>query len=237
MNRQQFLSELEKNLQNKVGAKDTEDALNYYNELFDDAEENGRPESEVFEGLPSPAAIAEKIAEETSGQQAHPEAVEIKSGEKLSFGKQMKADFTQLGRHIKDHAVNLAGKVKKERNIALLVFQIIGLVFFCAVAIPVIVALMVSFIAVVFALWASAVAIVVSGGAVIIFSFYAWITSGAYQVGLSFLAAGFILLGIGLFCCKGMGAAMKGFYKAIGAFARLIGKMFTFGGKKNEQQA
>ena len=77
MNRIEFMTELASLLQD-IPAEERRDAMQYYNDYFDDAGED--QEQQVIDELESPQKVAEKIkadmtgeAERQSGQQDHPD--------------------------------------------------------------------------------------------------------------------------------------------------------------------
>ncbi len=68
MNRNEFMKQLESLLQN-IPQAEREEALQYYNDYFDDAGEEN--EKEVIEALGNPARVAENIKRDLTGNSEH----------------------------------------------------------------------------------------------------------------------------------------------------------------------
>ena len=109
MNRSEFMTQLEKLLKS-VPQAEREEALQYYNDYFDDA--GVEHEKDVIEALGNPAKVAETIKRDLSGSDAGKDSTlqnppteyrekegagkEETSGEKLSFWTRMKKEFDEM---------------------------------------------------------------------------------------------------------------------------------------------
>ena len=77
MNRIEFMTELASLLQD-IPAEERRDAMQYYNDYFDDAGED--QEQQVIDELESPQKVAEKIKADMTGEEVEQQAGEQQAG-------------------------------------------------------------------------------------------------------------------------------------------------------------
>ncbi len=159
MNRIEFMTELAALLQD-VPEEERRDAMQYYNDYFDDAGED--KEQQVISELESPAKVAEKIKADLTGQ----------SGEKAyteTGYKDTASEYTQAPAQKDYHYQEKTAEQKPWSSNALKIILIIAIVLIGApIVIPCALAVAMVVIACVAALFAFFIAIVVGFAAVAI---------------------------------------------------------------------
>jgi uncharacterized membrane protein len=237
MNRADFMKQLERLLQN-ISQAEREEALQYYNDYFDDA--GAENEQAVIEALGNPARVAENIKKDLFGNSAEKvkvtagDRVMVPYGESEAQGIDEKAAYETASSHT-EKSNNKKGKFSPGIIVLIVVLSILASPILLPVAgallgvvvsiIAVIVALLVVWFALIIAFGAVAVSLVVT--AVVLAVVSVIIFFGHPLIGLSVLGVGLLCGGIGLLflmltvCMAGV--VTPAFWRLGG---KLMGKLF-----------
>ena len=194
MNRIEFMTELAALLQD-VPEEERRDAMQFYNDYFDDAGED--KEGEVISELESPRKVAEKIKADILGQQPEKEYTEAGCQENSRTEKDMQVkDYSYQGYQYESDVHNDEEKKPWSSNI-LKVLLIIGIILVGApVIIPCAVAIVLVAAACIAALFMFFFAIVIGFGAAAIVG-VVLVCAGLIAI-IPELAVGLALIGTGL---------------------------------------
>ena len=208
MNRADFMKQLERLLQN-ISQAEREEALQYYNDYFDDA--GAENEQAVIEALGNPARVAENIKKDLFGNSAEKvkvtagDRVMVPYGESEAQGIDEKAAYETASSHT-EKSNNKKGKLSPGIIVLIVVLSILASPILLPVAgallgvvvsiIAVIVALLVVWFALIIAFGAVAVSLIVT--AVVLAVVSVIIFFGHPLIGLSVLGVGLLCGGIGL---------------------------------------
>lgn len=208
MNRADFMKQLERLLQN-ISQAEREEALQYYNDYFDDA--GAENEQAVIEALGNPARVAENIKKDLFGAGAEKvkvtagDRVMVPYGERAAQGIDEKAAYETASSHT-EKSNNKKGKLSPGIIVLIVVLSILASPILLPVAgallgvvvsiIAVIVALLVVWFALIIAFGAVAVSLIVT--AVVLAVVSVIIFFGHPLIGLSVLGVGLLCGGIGL---------------------------------------
>ena len=208
MNRADFMKQLERLLQN-ISQAEREEALQYYNDYFDDA--GAENEQAVIEALGNPARVAENIKKDLFGNSAEKvkvtagDRVMVPYGESEAQGIDEKAAYETASSHT-EKSNNKKGKLSPGIIVLIVVLSILASPILLPVAgallgvfvsiIAVIVALLVVWFALIIAFGAVAVSLLVT--AVVLAVVSVIIFFGHPLIGLSVLGVGLLCGGIGL---------------------------------------
>ena len=239
MNRADFMKQLERLLQN-ISQAEREEALQYYNDYFDDA--GAENEQAVIEALGNPARVAENIKKDLFGAGAEKvkvtagDRVMVPYGESAAQGIDEKAAYETVPFHTEKSGNNSKkGKLSPGIIVLIVVLSILAAPILLPVAgallgvvvsiIAVIVALLVVWFALIIAFGAVAVSLIVT--AVVLAVVSVIIFFGHPLIGLSVLGVGLLCGGIGLLflmltvCMTGV--VTPAFWRWSG---KLMGKLF-----------
>lgn len=191
MNRIEFMTELAALLQ-EVPEEERKDAMQYYNDYFDDAGEE--KEQEVIRELESPEKVAEKIRADFKGQQREGWYTENGYEDPASSGYRAPAQKTGA----QGYQYQAAGSAEKPRTSNTL--KIILIIAIVLIGGPIIIPCAIAVAAVIFACIAGILALAV--GIVVMFAALAVVGAVLVCVGIVTLipeiAVGLALLGTGL---------------------------------------
>jgi hypothetical protein len=243
MNRADFMKQLERLLQN-ISQAEREEALQYYNDYFDDA--GAENEQAVIEALGNPARVAENIKKDLFGTGAEKvkvtagDRVMVPYGESAAQGINEKAEYETAPSHTEKSGNNSKkGKLSPGIIVLIVVLSILASPMLLAVA-GVVLGVFVSIVAVLVGLLVVWFALIISFGAVtlallvtaVVLAVIAVICFfGHPLIGLSILGVGLLCGGIGLLFLMltvGMAGVMTPAVWRWGA--KLIRKLF--GGSK-----
>ena len=229
MNRTEFMRQLESLLQN-ISATEREEALQYYNEYFNDA----GPENEqnVIEALGNPAKVAENIKKDIFGngygENIYQKIYPADSGAKSGAGE---AGFGQ------ENEAQAAGAVSSRKKEGMSTGMIVLIVILCILASPVILGVASAGIGVAAGLIVAWLGLIVGFGATaaaLILILIALVVAGIISlfthpfVGMGLIGAGLICGGVGLLFLM-LTVAMAGI--ATPAICCWIGGLFQKRGK------
>lgn len=185
MSRNDFMKQLEHLLQN-VPPAEREEALQYYNDYFDDA--GAENEKEVIEALGNPARVAENIKRDLT---ENSESVGAKASDHalVEYGKDSAADLKQAQQ----------GKEKKQD---LPTWAVVLLVLLLILASPVILSVGVGILGVVIAILAVWFSLILAFGSIslaLVVTMFTLVIVGIMCVSTDFIA-GAGVMGAGLLC-------------------------------------
>lgn len=241
MNRTEFMRQLESLLQN-ISATEREEALQYYNEYFNDA----GPENEqnVIEALGNPAKVAENIKKDIFGN-GYGENIYQRAGADSRAVITYPADFQtesgngeQCNRQSDTPQFAQAQVVSSQKNEGMSTGMIVLIVILCILASPVILGVASAGIGVAAGLIAAWLGLIVGFGATaaaLILILIALVVAGIISlfthpfVGMGLIGAGLICGGVGLLFLM-LTVAMAGI--ATPAICCWIGGLFQKRGKK-----
>lgn len=223
MNRQEFMERLENLLQN-IPEQERVEALQYYNDYFEDA--GAENEQAVLDALGTPAQVAENIKRDLNqNRYAYGEETE-----KVNLKKEIVK--YQPGTQGSEPAQNVQPKKRLSAGIIVLI------VLLCILASPMLLGLLGGllgiligifgvWVAVVFGFGAIALALLFAGVAVIIVGVTAIALSPV--IGIGIIGGGFLSLAVGLLCFMAevfvLGKLTPAVFKGIGwIFNKLTGK-------------
>ena len=221
MNRVDFMEQLESLLQN-ISPAEREEALQYYNEYFNDAGEEN--EQDVIEALGNPAKVAENIKRDLSGN---------------GYGESAYQKTSASDKAIVEYRQTSAEGASKENKLSTGVIVLI--VILCVLASPIALGMGSGILGTLIGIIASWFGLILSFGAVAILLLLAMLVLLIVGIMCAFQAplVGVVVLGIGLLC-GGIGilflmltVAMAGIATPAicSGIAKLFRKLF---GKKEE---
>lgn len=206
MNRKEFMERLERMLWN-ISDSEREEALQYYNDYFDDAGEEN--EEKVIEELGSPSQVAQKIKAGCSDQTSE---YSEQGYEDTRFRASQEVISKEEAERERANSSNGAGR-SPGRNSEANTWKIIAIILLCVLAAPII-------IPVGGAIFAAIAAVIFGIGGVCI---------GIAAAGFAILIAGIVLIGAGIaeiFVTPAVGLALAGVGCLIFALGILL-SLFT----------
>lgn len=194
MNRKEFIEQLRYLLQD-ISEEEREDALEYYENYFDEAGED--QETRVIEELESPEKVAAIIRDSVRGEEGEAQYTE-QGYYNRRYEEDAKVPETRNLEFGKFHF-----KGNRNRNMVLLILIAIGIVSVCLPGIAGIggaaIGILGGCIGIIFSILGGIIGLFTGGVATIVYAIVQMSTSVAE--GLFFLGVGFVLLALGVLLC------------------------------------
>lgn len=184
MNRKDFISQLYREL-SCISRDEQNKAINYYEEMFDDALENGRSEIDVINEIGTPKQVAENVVKELNADKTNDTAFS-------NTGKAVNNQGVQYNSYNYTYNGNVPKKTGGMGGKAALV-AVLSVILF-----PLILGLGITIIVLVATFGGLFVGFTIGGAAMVAVSIVIGIGMGSWLYFLAMLGAGLLLFGLGI---------------------------------------
>lgn len=221
MNRKEFISQLYRELSG-ITRDEQNKAINYYEELFDDALENGRSEQDVINEVGLPKQVAENVIRELNAEKPGDPTYNAGSKTVNNQGVQYNSyNYNYTAKPAKNPGNGTGAKVA--------VIVVLSIVLF-----PVLLGLAITLITLVAVFGGLFIGFTIGGAAMVAGSIVAGIAVGSLIYFLAILGSGILLFGLGVLFFFVVYYVIKLCSLSFKGLSRLFDKMF-YGSKKNEK--
>lgn len=223
MNRKEFISQLYRELSG-ISRDEQNKAINYYEELFDDALENGRSELDVINEVGTPKQVAENVVRELNAEKAG-DSIHNNAGSKA-----VNNQGVQYNSYNYNYNVKPAKKTGNGAGAKAALIVILSIILF-----PVLLGLAITIITLVAVFGGLFVGFTIGGAAMVAGSIVAGIFVGSWLYFLAIFGAGVLLFGLGVLFFFVVYYVIKLCALTFRSLARLFDIMF--GRSKNNEKA